>query len=274
MKIVTLMENTKGAAECQIEHGLSVYVETDTHKVLVDTGMSGAFADNAKVLGVNLAQVDTVVLSHGHYDHAGGILRFLQANKTADIWMQESAKEAYYHKSSTEERYIGIDLDILKSEQVRLISGDVVLDDTLSLFTGVTERYLWPIGNQVLKVKYEGGFFQDEFQHEQYLVIQEQGKTVLISGCAHNGIINILRKFQQRYGQAPDIVISGFHMMNKKGYTESDFAIIDEIAEELKTYKKTVFYTGHCTGDIPFERLQAWMGEQVRYLHCGDGIEC
>ncbi len=79
MKIVNLIENTKGDKECLFEHGLSFYVETANHKLLVDTGATGAFMENADKLGVDLSQVDTLILSHGHYDHAGGGFKFCKS---------------------------------------------------------------------------------------------------------------------------------------------------------------------------------------------------
>ena len=87
MKIVTLVENTCGYEGCIAEHGLSLYIETEKHKLLLDTGQTDAVVKNAEVLGVDLSLVDTVILSHGHYDHSGGILPFSQINHTAQIIM-------------------------------------------------------------------------------------------------------------------------------------------------------------------------------------------
>ncbi len=271
MKIVTLMENTQGKADCLFEHGLSIYVETARHKVLVDTGASDKFLANADTLGVNLQDVDTLILSHGHYDHAGGILSFATLNPNADIYMQKSAKEAYYHKDENEERYIGIAPEISELAQVKQIDGNYRIDEELLLFSGVTERRLWPSGNKVLKVKCGDGFVQDEFEHEQYLVIEAEGKRVLISGCAHNGILNILEKFREIYGMWPDVVISGFHLKKKNGYTPEDLNNIRQIAEELKKLP-TQFYTGHCTGEEPYEMMKEIMGTRLVCVHSGDEI--
>ncbi len=274
MKIINLIENTKGENSCLIEHGLSFYIETGKHKLLVDTGASDAFLDNAKTLGVDLTEVDTVILSHGHYDHAGGILSFLKQNDTAMIWMQQSAGDAYYHKSETEERYIGIDPQILESKQLHCVEGNHCIDNELFLFSGIKERKLWPSGNRVLKVKREDKFVQDEFAHEQYLVVEEKGKRVLISGCAHNGILNILEEYERMYGGAPDVVLSGFHLMKKSEYCHEDVEMIRRIAIDLKERSNTRFYTGHCTGEIPFQIMHEMMGEQLVYVHSGDIIEC
>lgn len=269
MRIVTLMENTPGREKCLFEHGLSIYVETDKHKLLVDTGASGKFLKNADILGIDLQKVDTLILSHGHYDHSGGILPFAEINDKADIYIQRSAMGAYYHKDEQEERYIGIDPKINGLSGLRLIDGNHRMDEELFLFNGVTERRLWPSGNLVLKEKKGDEFVQDKFMHEQYLVIEAEGKKVLISGCAHNGILNILDKFYEIYRTWPDVVISGFHLKKKSGYAEEDIENIRQIAEELKKLP-TKFYTGHCTGEEPYEIMKGIMEKQLTYVHSGD----
>lgn len=269
MKIVNLIENTQGSRGCLAEHGLSFYIETEKHKLLADAGASNAFLENAARLGVDLRLVDTMILSHGHYDHAGGILGFAQVNPTAQVLMQSQAGGAYYHQNERMEKYIGIDLQIMELAQVELIEGDKRIDEEIFLFSGVTGRRLWPAGNRELKVKKENEFVQDEFVHEQYLVIEEKGTKVLISGCAHNGILNILGKYREIYGDDPDAVISGFHMQKKSGYTQEDLETIRQIGAELKKMR-TLFYTGHCTGEIPYQILKECMGDQLTYVHSGD----
>lgn len=271
MRIVNLIENTKGESKCLFEHGLSFYIETAGHKLLVDTGASQAFIENAERLFVDLKQVDLVILSHGHYDHAGGILGFAKENPKARILMQRSAGEKYYHINEMGEKYIGIDPQIMELPQVEFIDGDKKVDDGIFLFSGVTGRKLWPSGNRELKVKREDQFYQDQFLHEQYLVLEENGKRVLLSGCAHNGILNILEKYREIFGNDPDAVISGFHMQKKAGYTQEDLDKIRKTAEELRKMD-TVFYTGHCTGEIPYQILKECMGKQLVYVHSGDEI--
>ena len=146
MKIVTLVENTCGHEACIAEHGLSLYIETEKHKLLLDTGQTDAVVKNAEVLGIDLSAVDTVILSHGHYDHSGGILPFSQINHSAQIIMQRQAAEPHYNG----DRYIGIDKAILELPNVRLIDGDVQLDDELLLFSGITGRRCYPQGNHKL----------------------------------------------------------------------------------------------------------------------------
>ena len=271
MRVVCLVENTQGSTDCQCEHGLSYYVESAKHKILLDTGASDLFAKNAQKLSVDLTGVDIACLSHGHYDHAGGIMTFIEINDHAPIWMQESATDAYYHKSGADERYIGIDPSISELSQVKFADRVQRIDEELSLFAGVTERYLWPAGNLELKVKKEDRFQQDEFGHEQYLIIRQAGKKVLISGCAHNGILNILNQYKVLYQEEPDAVFSGFHMRKKDGYTKEDICTIKEIASRLTEWN-TKFYTGHCTGEEPYCSMKEIMGEQLMYVHSGDEV--
>lgn len=268
MKIVNLMEDTPGSSGCRYEHGLSFYIETQKHKLLLDTGASDAFLDNAKTLGVDLTQVDIVILSHGHYDHAGGILSFAKINARAKIYMQKTAGRDYYNLRENKEKYIGIDKAILELPQVVLLEGDCRIDEELYLFTNITGRKYWAKSNLILKRKTEDTFVQDQFEHEQCLVITENGENVLLSGCAHNGILNILEAYEQRFDQMPGKVISGFHMMKKGDYTEEELLTIEETARELQK-KNTIFYTGHCTGQAAFDIMQKIMGEQLILLHSG-----
>lgn len=151
MKIITLMENTCGAEGFLFEHGLSLYIETKKHKILMDTGSSDGFLKNAERLGVDLTGVDAVFLSHGHYDHSGGILAFSELNPSASIYMQKLAGGDYYHG----DRYIGIDKKILKLPQAKLLQGNCKLDEELSLFTDITGRRCYPQSNLALTKKRE-----------------------------------------------------------------------------------------------------------------------
>lgn len=263
MKITVLMEDTCGNPLCEYEHGLSIYIETGKHKILMDTGASGKTLSNARKLGVDLNKVDTVVLSHGHYDHSGGIPAFCSMNAGAAVYMQESALAGYYHGG----RYIGIDKEIGRMPNVRMLSGGMKIDEELSLFTGITGRKFWPRSNIGLSMRVDGQDLQDEFAHEQCLAIQGE-KRLLVSGCAHNGILNILDRYEEIYGGAPDIVVSGFHMMKRTDYTEAETEIICKTAEELKK-RATVFYTGHCTGQRAIDLMQPILGDRLIQMHCG-----
>ena len=277
MRIVNLIENTEGRSECSYEHGLSFYIETEWHKVLLDLGQTDDSIRNAESLRVDLRAVDTVVLSHGHYDHSGGIIPFSRINDRAVIYMQKAAGGEYYADDgimagNDRYRYIGIDKDILKLPQVRLLQGDYVIDDDLELFTIKNRTHVIPFTNKRLLVKTDEGFVFDGFCHEHYLVVKENGLSVLLSGCAHNGVLSILDAYKEKYGNLPDIVISGFHLMVKREYRENELEEVRSIAEELRTYQ-TKFYTCHCTGIPAFEEMKKIMGDQLEYVHSGEEIK-
>ncbi|MBR6382262.1 MAG: MBL fold metallo-hydrolase [Lachnospiraceae bacterium] len=276
MRIVNLMENTEGAAGCLFAHGLSFYVETARHKLLLDLGPSEETLENAKTLGIDLTQVDTVILSHGHYDHSGGILPFAGANPHAPIYAQRTAGEDYYAddgESAGPERYryIGIDRRICELPQLRLLDGDHRIDEELSLFTVRNRTHALPFTNKRLLKMENGVPVRDEFRHEQYLVVREKERSVLLSGCAHNGILSILDAYREKYGGCPDVAVSGFHLMKKTPYKEEQVREIRGIAEELRQYP-TVFYTCHCTGEDAFGIMKEVMGTQLRYVHSGEEV--
>lgn len=275
MKIINLIENTEGREGCAAAHGLSFYVETEKHKLLVDLGPSEETLKNAKVLGIDLTAVDTVILSHGHYDHSGGILPFTGINDKALIYMQDTATDAYYaddgENAPERYRYIGIDPEIAKLPQVRLLQGDTSIDDELELITIKKRSHELPFTNKRLLIRTKEGFKRDDFVHEHFLVIRQEGKTVLMSGCAHNGILSILDAYIEKFGKAPDLIVSGFHLMKKTDYKSEEIKEIEDIARELKNYP-TQYVTCHCTGTVAYEVMKNILGEQLEYVHSGEEV--
>lgn len=268
MRVVNLIENSPGAAGCAAEHGLSFYVETERHRLLSDAGSSDAFLGNAAALGIDLRAVDSVFLSHGHYDHGGGLPAFAAVNPAAPIYLQKTAGREYYAMNPDAPKYIGLDRRVLELPQLKPVEGDAVVDDELSLLAGITGRRRWSNSNLALRRKEGGAFPQDSFDHEQALVIRQGEKRYLFSGCAHNGILNFLDRFRELYGKDPDAVFSGFHFMKAGDYTPEEIEDITETAKELSGMD-TVFYTGHCTGRRAFTLMQPIMGGKLRALHSG-----
>lgn len=269
MRIVTLIENTPGRCGCASEHGLSLYIETGRHRLLLDAGATDASLRNAARLGIDPAGIDTVVLSHGHYDHTGGVTAFAAVNPRAVIYLRSNADGAFYHG----EKYIGINRAILSLPQLRAVRGDLRIDEELSLFTGVTGRRHWPESNLELSRRApDGSATQDDFSHEQYLVIRSCGRSLLLSGCAHNGILNILDRYRELYHDEPDAVVSGFHMKKSGEYSNDEIRTIRAVAAELKS-TKSMYYTGHCTGEPAFEIMAEIMGDQLKHLHSGEEIQ-
>ena len=133
MRVTCLIENTTDRPDMHAEHGMSLYLETASHRILFDTGQTGAFADNAETLGIDLSQVDTVILSHGHYDHGGGLKRFFSLNRTSPVYISPHAFEPHYHGP---DRYIGLDPELRAYDRFIPVDGDRQLDGELTILTG------------------------------------------------------------------------------------------------------------------------------------------
>ncbi len=272
MHIVTLMENTDGGLGCAFEHGLSFYVETPRHKLLLDTGASDRFIANAEKLSIDLTAVDTVILSHGHYDHTGGVMPFASVNPRAKIYLRDCADGDYFNVGENDIRYIGIDKKIMELEQLVPVKRGMAIDEEIDLFTDITGRRCYSASNNVLKVRYGDRYKPDLFHHEMCTVIHADGKNYLFSGCAHNGVLNILDRYHCLYGGWPDVVLTGFHFMKSGDYTEAERQNIRAVAEELSSLP-TLFYSGHCTGEAAFAMMKEMMGDKLIKLHSGMTVQ-
>lgn len=264
MKITVLIENTSVSENLAAEHGFSLFIETDKHKIICDCGQTDAIIRNADVIGADIKNADTVILSHAHYDHSGGIMALSEVNKTANIYIPPYSDCDYY---DTDGKYIGIDKNILNLSNIKITNEYTVVDGEITVFGNISERKLFPFGNSRLLKKCDCGMCYDDFLHEQYTVINSGVVSVLISGCAHNGIVNILNEYIRLFGKAPDAVISGFHLMKRTEYTEKEIEFIKETAYELMKYN-TVFYTGHCTGRA-LSYLSQIMGDRLIQISTG-----
>lgn len=271
MHIVNLVENTPGAPGCMTAHGLSLWVETCRHRLLMDFGPSDAAVRNAGILGIDLSTAEMAFLSHGHYDHSDGLSSFASVNATAPVYLRPEAVGSYYSGSAEMGtlHYIGMNPSLAAFSRFNFQeAGYWKLDEELSVFSGVSGRRHWPESNLRLSVQTGERLEQDSFAHEQYLVIKEESSAVLLSGCAHNGILNILDRFRELYGGCPTHVISGFHMMKSAPYTDKEKETIRSIARELCSLP-CLFYTCHCTGPEAYDMMKEIMGDQLRYFPTG-----
>ena len=189
MRIVNLVENTEGKSGCRTEHGLCLYVETEKHRLLVDTGASGLFLENAARLGIDPERIDLVILSHGHYDHGGGIPDFIRRNPHANIYMQDGADGNFYSMSG-EPHYIGLPREILDLPQLVRVQGTMELGEELMLYSDIPFEVKMPSANKALRIKQEDEYVQDDFRHEQYLVIR-QGRQRIRKQRTEQGIDHI-----------------------------------------------------------------------------------
>lgn len=259
MKITTLIENTALSPDFTAEHGLSLFVETGRCRFLFDAGQTDAFAGNAEKLGIDLKTADFAVLSHGHYDHGGGMRSFLARNRRAKLYLHEDAFGIYCNGT---QKYIGLDHRLRQSGRLVLTGDECTIAPGLTLKTCNELPRRVPTDPFGLTERIGSFFLPDEFRHEQYLLIEEGGRRVLLSGCSHKGILNILDWFR------PDVLVGGFHFKQ----LAPDSAQLRAYGEAMAAYD-TVFYTGHCTGQAQFEVLKTILGDRLHAISTGAMVE-
>lgn len=274
IRVTVLLENTAARQDLCAAHGLSLYIETPRHKILFDAGPNDDFIANARALGVDLEAVDMAILSHGHYDHSGGLRSFCLLNDHAPIYVHPAAFGAYYSLDpGAPPRYIGLPLGLEEFRDRFCFSGEeTVIDRELTLFSDPPHVFDTGAASATLVEKVGPDFKPDDFRHEQSLLVRAGGKSLLVAGCAHRGIVNILAGARQYLGGEPDAVFGGFHLFELPPDAPESDALIDATANALLP-GETVYYTGHCTGSYAYNRLAAILGERLRPMTGGAAAE-
>lgn len=269
-EVSVLTENTCPGDRFRHEHGLSLLIECNGKRILFDSGQSEVFLENSRLMGKDIGSVDIFILSHGHFDHGGGILLFLEENKKAPLYMKKEALGNHFARRPDFYEYIGLPEELSGEERIRFTGEEEKIDENTFLFSGLPEDIERPRSNEGLFIKgSDGNLVPDTFRHEQNLLVKdsETGKSLLITGCSHNGILNIMNFYRNRYRSYPDAVIGGFHLASRSG-GNADKREITEIGKNLLE-TGSVFYTGHCTGEEPFKLLKEIMGEKIHRIHAG-----
>ncbi len=248
------------------EWGLSIYIEHEGHKLLLDTGGSGAFAENAKALGISLAEIEYGVLSHAHYDHADGLAAFFAQNQTASFYLREGAAENCYGKKWIFHKYIGIQKGTLEKyrERIRYVRGDYELFPGAYLIPHKTPG-LEAIGKKAnMYIKNGHRWRPDGFRHEQSMVLSTKQGLVVFNSCSHGGADNIIKEAAEAFpGKTIYALIGGFHLFASP---ESE---VRALAERVRATGIQRVITGHCTGKRAYAILREELGDQVEQMYTG-----
>ena len=266
MKLTVLTENTAISPELKAVHGLSVHLELQGLRVLMDVGPGKEFQENAEHLGVDISKVDLCAISHGHDDHGGGLGAFLAANDHAKVYLSDKAFGDYRSGS----RYIGLDPALEENSRICFLTDPVFLHEAGVMLLGrIPGEELLPAANGNLMEGEE----PDSFRHEIVLLAEENGFLLLLGGCAHRGIVNILELVKKVKGRYPDAVVSGLHISaGPSGVLKADDAYLDALAQRL-LHTGAMFYSCHCTGEEGLRKLKQRMGDRLEAVSGGTVLE-
>ncbi|HIS33520.1 MAG TPA: MBL fold metallo-hydrolase [Candidatus Avirikenella pullistercoris] len=269
MDISVLIDNRAGTSGLAWEHGLSLCFQSDGLLWLFDTGASGKFADNAEKTGINIGNIDNLILSHGHNDHTGGLRRFAEINRHAPIHLSCNIEGKRYFSCRKEKREIGMNPILFERLKPRFhfITESRMLTENTGIIVNHTHHYPTPSANRTLTVQ-EGNREQfDSFDHEISLIINHKKGWIVLSACSHAGILNILDSCRSFTGNGKiQAFIGGTHIADN---FETDNEI-RQIAETIKNeYPSLELYTGHCTGDHAVSVLSEILRSQFHLFNTG-----
>jgi 7,8-dihydropterin-6-yl-methyl-4-(beta-D-ribofuranosyl)aminobenzene 5'-phosphate synthase len=269
MRIRTLIENHPhpDREDLAAEHGLSFYIEVNDHVYLSDVGQSGKFAENAGKLGLDLSRVEALAISHHHYDHGGGLRRFFEENDLARVYLRQTDTEDFVANSPPDPlRYIGLDKGLLKEHHARIemITENQEAAPGLHLLTTIPDSYPKPDGDLRLQMLSDEGLRPDDFKHELVTVLADEKGLVVLSGCAHNGVLNMIAAVREAFpDETIQAVIGGFHLHHE------DREAILAVGEKLLAEEIPAIISGHCTGDKAVKLLENCLGERFQQLYTG-----
>lgn len=258
MKITVLIDNKPSDDGMLLsEHGLSFYLEAEEYRILCDMGASSNFLVNARLLNIDLSKIDFAFLSHGHADHSGGLLDYLQNFDKKCVYLSSRILDATYFSSRRGvKRDISTDVKNLLPcrERLNLLDRSIWITPNVAAVYTDDFSFTQPYGNRFL-TKVEGNVETlDDFTHELSLAIRTPKGLVIVSSCSHGGAINIMKSCS-RFTGVDNICafIGGLHLVDSE-YTAQE---VDSFLHEVQNlYPDVLFYTGHCTCDVAKQALQ------------------
>ena len=269
MRINVLIENST-QSELLCEHGLSFLIHFHDKVYLLDAGQTGAFIENARALNIDLSHVDKCILSHGHYDHSDGFIRFLELYPHHQIWACDSVFDEYYSSSNNVMHYIGLSDELqTHKEKFNLVSELTCIDEGVYLLPHHATKQTV---NKNLYKKEHVDYIKDDFKHELSLIFCENDELIVFNSCSHVGMASIRDDIKKHFPTCPvKAYFGGLHMKGKDNNQEICVYSDEQIDYMSHIIKKEnmIVYTGHCTGDIGYSRLSLLLDEHIQKLYSG-----
>ena len=275
MRITVLVENT-GPSEFKIEHGLSLYIEFNDKKYLLDAGPSDSFFKNAHALSIDLGRVDKAVLSHGHYDHGDGFMVFLNQYKDKVVYGAKNIFDDYYSGSGGSVHYIGLSSKQKKKKnRFNTISKDTKIDEKIYLILDDVSNTKEIGVQKKLYKKVDDVLQPDNFNHELSLVFDSPKGLVICNSCSHAGLESIVDNIKKRLNKPVYAYIGGLHMKSTKNHIETSSFTEEQIQNLCIFIEKNIQYvlTGHCTGNVSYDLLKKYLKDRIDFLTTGKTIE-
>lgn len=277
-KLTTLIENHADKEEKYVcEHGFSIFIESidleQSIRLLMDTGQSGLFYDNAMHMGISFNGLSALLISHAHYDHAGGVMRLLKEADVGKIYVgKEFFTEKYHEKKDGTFKDIGIAFSKEELEKY-FVKVCEVKEDMQIIFPGVTlyrnfERTVEyePLNSHFFVKKKDGGYTKDYFTDEIAVALDTENGLVVIVGCSHPGIINILKTIEKRSGKKICAVVGGTHLV------DANEERLRKTIADLKKMNINCIAVSHCTGEENLEKIKESFGEKFIFNCTGNVI--
>ena len=263
MKIRCLIEN-KETPFLIYEHGLSLLIELNNKKILFDTGKTNSFLTNAKKLNIDLTNIDYLVLSHAHYDHSGGVIDFIKENNySKNIYLGKEFKANKYSLEDNNYVYKGIPFKLEELNNIIYCDNDLKIDENITLFNNFIEFNNFEHISDKFYIL-DKDYIKDKFIDEQVLTIDTNNGLVVIVGCSHAGICNIIDEIKKRTNKSIRGVIGGFHLSKE---TE-EYAL--NIINKLKEYNLEFICPIHCSGHEKLFRQV--FKNKCKILESGDSL--